>query len=172
MLETIREFALEQLAPNDAEDLGRRHATYFAALAETAASELGGFGQMPPPVRVSDEGSDEADWLDRVWSDVDNFRSAFEWARGRAEATLLARLAVALAMFFQDFADHREAGSWLHIAEEHAARSNRHGEPISSSSWPTTTSGTVATGPSSVDAMPNALRSGSRSGMTSEQRSR
>jgi predicted ATPase/DNA-binding CsgD family transcriptional regulator len=120
MLETIREFALEQLGPDETEDLGRRHAEYFATFAETAASELGGFGQMPPPVRVSGGDSDEARWLDRVWSDVDNFRSAFEWARVRAEATLLARLAVALAMFFQDFADHREAGSWLHIAEEHA----------------------------------------------------
>jgi len=86
MLETIREFAIEQLGPDETEDLGRRHAEYFATFAETAASELGGFGQMPPPVRVSGGDSDEARWLDRVWSDVDNFRSAFEWARVRAEA--------------------------------------------------------------------------------------
>ncbi len=74
---------------------------------------------MPPPVRVSGDGRTRRDWLDRVWRDIDNFRSAFEWARGRADATLLARLAVALATFFEDFADHREAGAWLHAADEH-----------------------------------------------------
>ena len=120
MLETIREFALEQLAPAQAEELGRRHATYFAALAETAATELGGFGLMPPPIRVAAGDPDEAHWLDRVWLDLDNFRSAFEWARQRGAATLLARLAVALATFFEDFADHREGGAWLHSAEERA----------------------------------------------------
>ena len=120
MLETIREFALEQLAPDEAEDLGRRHADYFAGLAETAASALGGFGQMPPPIRVPGDSRDETQWLDRVWRDIDNLRSAFDWARGRAEATLLARLAVALATFFEDFADHREAGAWLRAAEERA----------------------------------------------------
>jgi predicted ATPase/DNA-binding CsgD family transcriptional regulator len=120
LLETIREFALEQLAPDEADDLARRHAQYFAALAETAAGQLGGFGQLPPIERVSGGGPDEAHWLDRVWRDIDNFRSAFEWARRRAEATLLARLAVALATFFEDFAEHREAGAWLHAAEEHS----------------------------------------------------
>ena len=60
MLETIREFAIEQLAPAEAEELGRRHAAYFAALAETAATELGGFGLMPPPIRVSAGDPDEA----------------------------------------------------------------------------------------------------------------
>ena len=118
LLETIREFALEQLASDETESLARRHAEHFAALAETAGAGLGGFGQIPPTQRMSADGPDEAHWLDRIWRDIDNFRSAFEWARRRAEGTLLARLAVALATFFEDYADHREGGAWLHSAEE------------------------------------------------------
>ena len=37
-----------------------------------------------------------------------------------ADAALLARLAVALATFFEDFGDHREGGAWLRAAEERA----------------------------------------------------
>ena len=63
---------------------------------------------------------DQTLWLDRVWRDIDNFRAALEWARQRSDAALLASLAVALATFFEDFGDHREGGTWLRAAEEHA----------------------------------------------------
>ena len=69
---------------------------------------------------VEPQGQGQARWLDRVWRDIDNLRAVFEWARERDEATLLARLAVALAQFFGNFGDHREGGSWLHTAEERA----------------------------------------------------
>jgi hypothetical protein len=45
-------------------------------------------------------------------------------------------------------------GLLVHMRRNAPTRSNRHGRPISSSSWPITTSGT-ATAPSSVDAMPD-----------------
>jgi predicted ATPase/DNA-binding CsgD family transcriptional regulator len=123
LLETIREFALERLDPDEAEAVRRRHAEYFAAFAETAASELGGYGHrpLPPGERMAIEGVDQARWLDRVSRDIDNLRAAFEYARERGEATLLARLAVALATFFGDFGDHREGGNWLHAAEQRAS---------------------------------------------------
>jgi predicted ATPase/DNA-binding CsgD family transcriptional regulator len=122
LLETIREFALERLGPDETEELRRQHAEHFAASAETAASELGGYGHrpLPPGERTALKGVDQARWLDRVWRDIDNLRAAFEWARERGEATLLARLAVALATFFGDFGDHREGGNWLHAAEQRA----------------------------------------------------
>jgi len=120
LLETIREFAVELVDPREAEELRRRHAGYFTAFAETAASTLGGFGHrpLPPGERTVVESQGQARWLDRLWLDIDNLRAAFEWARERSEATLLARLAVALAQFFGSFGDHREGGSWLHAAEE------------------------------------------------------
>ena len=120
LLELIRQFALEQLDADETRDLGRRHAEYFAVVAEAVAAELGGFGQLPPPARVADGAPDEAVWLDLVWRDIDNFRAAFEWARLGSDAALLARLAVALATFFEDFGDHREGGAWLRAAEERA----------------------------------------------------
>ena len=45
MLETIREYGLEQLAASgEAEELGRQHADYCLALAQAGAAALGGRG--------------------------------------------------------------------------------------------------------------------------------
>ena len=62
MLETIREYALEQLRVSGSElDAWRRHADYYLQFAERAG-----------PVYEPDEG----EWLDRLESEHDNLRAA------------------------------------------------------------------------------------------------
>src|SRR5215471_3707351 len=66
LLETIREYALDQLGESDdwvqAHD---RHATYFMALAEPADADLFGPGQLA--------------WLDRLETEHDNLWAAISW---------------------------------------------------------------------------------------------
>jgi predicted ATPase/class 3 adenylate cyclase len=65
MLETIREFASEQLAANpNADELRNRHAGHYLAFAEASDQELSGPGQAAA--------------LERFASERDNLRAAFE----------------------------------------------------------------------------------------------
>jgi DNA-binding CsgD family transcriptional regulator/tetratricopeptide (TPR) repeat protein len=67
MLETIREYGLECLAASPEMDpIRRAHATYYFALAEEAAPELGG-----PRSAV---------WLQRLERERDNLRAALAWS--------------------------------------------------------------------------------------------
>jgi DNA-binding CsgD family transcriptional regulator/tetratricopeptide (TPR) repeat protein len=87
MLVVIREFALARLAESGEEDAcRRRHAGYFAALAETAEPLL--------------ETADQAAWLDRLEADHDNLRAALRWCTDRGEAEVGLRLGGALWMFW------------------------------------------------------------------------
>jgi len=66
MLETIREYALDrQREGSDWAQAHDRHAAYFQALAESAAADLTGPGQLA--------------WLDRLETDHDNLRAATSW---------------------------------------------------------------------------------------------
>jgi predicted ATPase/DNA-binding CsgD family transcriptional regulator len=87
MLETIREFALDQLeASGEAEAIGRRHALAYVALAEAAEPELFGARRMA--------------WVTRLAADYDNLRTALSWLLDRQEADLSCRLAGALAWWW------------------------------------------------------------------------
>src|SRR5207248_8156695 len=68
LLETIREFGLEQLqlAGEEAERR-QRHAAYYTALAEAAEPEL--------------RGPRQGEWLDRLEQEQDNLRAALTWAQ-------------------------------------------------------------------------------------------
>ena len=69
LLETIREYALERLrGSGDWEQGHDRHAAYFLALAEPAAAELAGPGQLA--------------WLDRLEAEHDNLLAAMSWLAG------------------------------------------------------------------------------------------
>ena len=71
MLETIREYALEQLRSSGEEaSIRARHAAYYLGLAEAAAPQLRGAGQVR--------------WLDWLEADHDNLRAAGEWSARRA----------------------------------------------------------------------------------------
>jgi predicted ATPase/class 3 adenylate cyclase len=66
MLETIRQYAREQLIRSGESDaIATRHARFFLALAETAEPEL--------------RGPSMVDWLDRLDTEIENLGAAFEW---------------------------------------------------------------------------------------------
>jgi len=65
MLETVREFVAEQLAARpDADQIGRRHAGYYQALAE----------QADRPLRSS-----ESEWLERLQAEAGNLAAGVRW---------------------------------------------------------------------------------------------
>jgi predicted ATPase/class 3 adenylate cyclase len=86
MLETIREFAVEQLKNSDEEpEIRRRHAQAYRALVEQAAPEL--------------LGKDQTRWLDILEREHDNIRAALTWASASGEA----ETAVAIVSAFWRF---------------------------------------------------------------------
>jgi predicted ATPase/class 3 adenylate cyclase len=87
MLETINEFAKEQLTKSGEEDeLRRRHADVFLSLAERAEPNL--------------LGREGKRWLDRLEPDHDNFRAALDWACSRGETEIALRMGGALWRFW------------------------------------------------------------------------
>jgi predicted ATPase/class 3 adenylate cyclase len=86
MLETIREYAVEQLeASGQADELRRRHADYFLALADEAEKHT----QQADPV-----------WLDRLDQEGDNLRAALDRLETLGETQLVLSLAGALIDFW------------------------------------------------------------------------
>ncbi len=101
MLETVREYALEQLAAHDEADAVREwHAAYFVSLAEAAESELEG-------------GAGLERWLPRLEADHENLRAALAWCRDYGEAESGLRLAAALARFWNLRGYVSEGRDWL-----------------------------------------------------------
>jgi predicted ATPase/DNA-binding CsgD family transcriptional regulator/DNA-binding XRE family transcriptional regulator len=87
MLETLREFAAERLAATGEPGAARRrHAAYYADLAERANRAL--------------TGPDQAAWLAELEREEDNLRAAFDWAAEAGDSALEVRLAADLAHFW------------------------------------------------------------------------
>ena len=106
MLETIREFASEQLSANPAaDDLRDRHSCYYLALAESSDSELRGPGQV--------------DALRRFASEREDLRVAFERLLERDPPAAL-RLVAALWAFWFISGHFREGRKLLAAALERA----------------------------------------------------
>jgi predicted ATPase/DNA-binding CsgD family transcriptional regulator len=96
MLETIREFAREQLAASGEADAVRwRHAAYFVGLAERAASELVGPHQQA--------------WFARLERERDNIRAVERWGAARGDWDAVVRLAAALWPFWLARGDEPQA---------------------------------------------------------------
>ena len=88
MLETIREYAREKLVASSEEAATRRaHAAYCLVLAEEGATVQGGEG--------------EAEWLERLDLEHDNFRAALEWLTETGNEEWGLRLAAALFRFWE-----------------------------------------------------------------------
>jgi predicted ATPase/DNA-binding CsgD family transcriptional regulator len=88
MLETIREFGLEQLsASGESDAVQERHARFFLALAEE--------GERSMVERV------QGVWLDRFEAEYDNLRATIDWSLTAPEGTEIGlRLAGALQLFW------------------------------------------------------------------------
>jgi tetratricopeptide (TPR) repeat protein len=100
MLETIREFGRERLQSiGEAEAIGERHAAYFLALAEHAERELTGPAQ--------------AEWLDRLDRELDNFRAALRSSVEHDDAETACRIAAALWPIWRIRGHVREGREWL-----------------------------------------------------------
>jgi predicted ATPase len=87
MLETIREYGLQQLVSHgESEGIGLSHAQFFLRLAEMAEPEL---------LR-----KDQKSWLDRLESEHDNLRAALNRAEENNDSEMGLRLAGALWRFW------------------------------------------------------------------------
>ena len=99
MLETVREYGLEQLAAsNELHAARREHAEHFLALAERAVAEWWG----PAP----------GAWLDRLEAERDNLREALAWAHEEQATELECRLASALHWFWRSRGPVGEGSRW------------------------------------------------------------
>jgi predicted ATPase/DNA-binding SARP family transcriptional activator len=100
MLETIREYALEQLGvAGEDDEIGGRHARFYAALLERAEPKL--------------TGADQARWLDRLEAEHANLQAALRWASQTGDTEMALMMAARLWRFWQlrgHFADGRR---WL-----------------------------------------------------------
>ena len=100
MLETLREFALEELAASGkAEEVARRHDTFFLALAEEAEPEL--------------DGEAQAIWMERLSADRDNLRAALRHAQETDDPDTGLRLGAAVWRFWHGSNQLVEGKRWL-----------------------------------------------------------
>jgi predicted ATPase len=115
MLETIRAYALEQLAQRgELESLRQRHAEAFAALAERAAPEL----------RTARQGY----WFPRLVAEQDNLRSALAWSLEGAALPASLKPGLRLAAALRDFWYYQgylvEGRRWTVLAVEKAQQAD------------------------------------------------
>jgi predicted ATPase len=100
MLETIREFGLEQLgAAGDFDSILERHASYFLDLAVEAESHL--------------TADDQGEWLPRCDREHANIRAALRWAIAKADQDRAQRAAAALWRFWQQRGHLAEGRRWF-----------------------------------------------------------
>jgi tetratricopeptide (TPR) repeat protein len=115
MLETLREFAAEQQAPEERTELERRHAEYYMALAAATEVRLEGVLRhlVGPPYLTLEEG----EWLDCLAVEQDNCRAALAWALER-EPEFALRFAGALGPFWELDGHYAEGVEGLQHARE------------------------------------------------------
>ncbi|MCA1645357.1 MAG: protein kinase, partial [Chloroflexi bacterium] len=100
MLETVRQYALEQLASSgELGDAQLRHAEYCVELAEAAEPELVGPHQVH--------------WFERLEREHDNLRAALRWCIDTRALNLGARLGGSLWYFWSTRGYPREGRTWL-----------------------------------------------------------
>ena len=86
LLETVRDYAAEQLAPEEQRELSRRHAAHYLALVERAQPAL--------------KGPEQGVWLERLEREHDNLRAVLAWSVAGGEVETGLRLGGALWWFW------------------------------------------------------------------------
>jgi predicted ATPase/DNA-binding CsgD family transcriptional regulator len=106
MLETVREFALEQLKAFGEEDATRRaHAAFFVSFVEEAAPHL--------------RRSERELWLRRVDVEMDNLRSVVAWSSSVDRGAALRRIVLGLSFLYWRIRGHLHDGlRWAELALE------------------------------------------------------
>jgi predicted ATPase len=103
MLETLREYGIEQLAERAEVDAVRLvHARYFAQLVAMAEQRLTGADQLP--------------WLRRLEDERDNVLAALRYLGDAGHAQAATGMARALGWYWTLLGGHSEAGTWLQFA--------------------------------------------------------
>jgi predicted ATPase len=102
LLETVQEFADEQLTVTDREDLAWRHGMYFTEAAEAMA----GTQSWPSNPETFGELDD----------DLANLRAALAWTRSNGHRELSLRLGIALSRYWIDRGHRHDACNWLEAA--------------------------------------------------------
>jgi predicted ATPase len=103
LLEPSRQYAQEKLEEGgEGEEVRRRHAAFFLALAEEAQ----------PRLRTLED----RQWLERLEREHDNLRAALSWALERGEAELGLRLAGTLRLYWEAHGHAGEGRRWLEEA--------------------------------------------------------
>jgi predicted ATPase/DNA-binding CsgD family transcriptional regulator len=120
MLETVHEYALEQLEANgETSAVQVRHATYFLDLAEAGHPEIGVFeacGERHQHLWTSHASRGEdamSAWLGRIQPEQDNLRASLHWFCNTNEDASGLRLASALGMFWNTRGSMWEGIDWL-----------------------------------------------------------
>lgn len=124
MLETVREYALEELAASREEtEVRRAHACYYLSLAERAEPELAGLEQ--------------AEWLEQLMTEHGNLQAALQWflERGQQGGPGL-RLATALGRFWEVYS-LREGYRWLELGleQEHTVPDDLRAKALNHAGW-------------------------------------
>jgi predicted ATPase/DNA-binding SARP family transcriptional activator len=99
MLETLREFTGEQLAPEDLETLRHAHAGYYLALAERADVEIAG--------------PEQKNWLARLDMEQENLRTALTWCLETQDVVTGLRLGGALGGYWTIRGFLQEGIDWM-----------------------------------------------------------
>ncbi len=103
MLETVREYGLEQLdIRGETNTVRDAHATHYLGLADQAAPQL--------------DGARNPAWLGRLAADHDNLHAALTWLDGNEDAERLLRLATDLWLFWYGRGHLGEGLRWLQRA--------------------------------------------------------
>ncbi|MDQ2987173.1 MAG: tetratricopeptide repeat protein [Armatimonadota bacterium] len=107
MLETIREFAHGEVAAGEVDLLRRKHAEFFAALAEE--SHRGALG------------GEQSEWLATLSSEMENMRAALAWSCEH-DTNIAIELAAWLWFYWNVRGSQREAYYWLKLATDGAGK--------------------------------------------------
>jgi non-specific serine/threonine protein kinase len=105
MLETVREYGLEQLAASGEEEATRRaHAAWCVGQAERFWESLVAYSLA------------FVAWMDRIEADLDNQRTALAWLERTGDVAGVLQLAGALSEFWLLYSHRHEGRGWLDLA--------------------------------------------------------